>query len=227
MRILTIGGTFNPIHIGHIRLAVEASEALGFDRIEWIPCFSPGHKKATDLLPYALRVELVRLATHDLYGSVVNDIESRLPTPSFTYQTLSALATAESCAERFFVVGQDEFCRLHLWYRGRYLVSLAHLLITGNSGAGPTAFHETLDRFWPDSRQTDPPPSLPAAYEFRSGRRALFLPLPYLEIRSSLVRKRWLAGRDLRHLLPTGVLDELISHRSLVSETWRQALASA
>ncbi len=227
MRILTIGGTFNPIHVGHIRLAVEASESLGFDRIEWIPCFSPRHKEATGLLPYALRVELVRLATHDLFGSVVNVIESRLPTPSFTYRTLSALAAAESCAERFFVVGQDEFCRLHRWYRGRDLVSIAHLLIAGRSGAGPTAFHETLHRFWPDSRQTKPQPGLPAAYEFRSGRRALFLPLPYLEIRSSLVRERWLAGRDLRHLLPAGVLDALISRRSLVSDAWRQALAGA
>lgn len=227
MKILTIGGTFNPVHIGHIRLAVEASEALGFDRIEWIPCFSPRHKKATGLLPYALRVELVRLATQGLPGCVVNDIESRLPTPSFTYRTLSALAAAEPCAERFFVVGQDKFCRLHLWYRGSDLVSLAHLLIVGTSGADPTAFHETFDRFWPDSRRTEPSPGLTAAYEFKAGRSALFLPLPHLEIRSSLVRERWLAGRDLRHLLPAGVLDELISHRGLVSEIWRQGLADA
>lgn len=227
MRVLTIGGTFNPVHVGHIRLAVEASEVLGFDRIEWIPCFSPHHKETAGLLPYTFRVELVRIATQGLPGGVVNDIEGRLPTPSFTYRTLSALAAADPSAERFFVVGQDNFCRLHLWYRGHDLVSLAHMLIVGMSGADPTAFQKTLNRFWPDARRTEPPPGLSASYEFKSGRSALFLPLPRLEIRSSLIRERWLAGRDLRHLVSADVLDELIAHRDLVSETWRQDLADA
>lgn len=221
-RILTLGGTFNPVHAGHLRLAIEAAEALPFDSVEWIPCFAPRHKDGAALLPFALRLELLRLATGDLAGHAVNDIESRLPSPSFTYQTLAALAAAEPAAERYFVLGQSEFARLHLWYRGRDLVGLTHLLVAARGGPDPDAFHRVIGQFWPDSQAIEPPPGLTAGYRLGRGGRALLLPLPQMAISSSLVRERWLAGRDLRLLVPREVLDELARRRDLIIDCWKK-----
>lgn len=219
-RILTIGGTFNPVHTGHLRLAIEAIEGMGFDRIEWIPCFSPRHKSDCGLLPFALRLALLRAATDGLADSVVDDIESRLPSPSYTVQTLEALAARAPLDERHFLLGQGEFARLHKWHRGREVAALAHVVVAARSGGDGSDFHQSVAEAWPDSRPVDPPAGSPAAYELVPGRWAALLPLPQLDISASLVRQRWLAGRNLDLLLPAPVLGLLEEQRNLVMNVW-------
>lgn len=225
MRILTIGGTFNPVHVGHVRLAIEATEVLSFDCVEWIPCFAPRHKSGAGVLPFAWRADLLRIAVGELPGHTVDDIESTLSTPSFTYHTLAALAQRKPGAERYFLLGQNEFGRLYKWYRGRELASLTHFVVALRSSEDSIAFQRTMEEAWPESRPIAEPDAERPIYLFPSGRTVRTLLIPRLEISASLVRERWLAGRDLRLLVPARVLRELEARRDEVTALWTQSSA--
>lgn len=99
-RTLIFGGTFNPVHVGHLRVAVEAVEALGFGQVEWIPSFAPRHKGEPGLLGFDLRAKLLRNAVRHHANFRVNEIEKTLPTPSFTFQTLDVISQNGSNSER-------------------------------------------------------------------------------------------------------------------------------
>src|SRR5262245_28403558 len=94
-RTLIFGGAFNPVHVGHLRAAIESAEALAFSRVDWVPSFAPLHKSSESLLRFELRVALLHAALHGQDGFHVNEIERELPVPSFTFQTLEALAQRE------------------------------------------------------------------------------------------------------------------------------------
>lgn len=226
MRILTIGGTFNPVHVGHVRLAIEATEVLNFDCVEWIPCFAPRHKSGAGLLPFAWRADLLRIAVGELPEHTVDEIESTLSTPSFTYHTLAALAQRELGVERYFLLGQREFTRLHTWYRGRDLNSLAHIVVALRSSEELTTFQRTIEDAWPDSRPIFESDAAEPIYLLPSGQTVRTLLVPRLEVSASLVRERWLAGRDLRFLIPARVLCELEARRDEVTALWKERSAS-
>lgn len=222
-RILTFGGTFNPVHVGHLRAAVEAVEALGFDRVEWTPSYAPRHKTGEGLLQFDLRVELLRAAIRGHGNFRVNEIEKRLPVPSFTVQTLEAIARNEPDAERYFLLGDREFLRLHKWFRGRDMVALAHIVVACRTEFDLEAFVSAVTDSWPEYRRVDPPAGAMMAFDLVPGRRALLLPLPRLDISSSIVRRRWLEGRSLMHLLPAGAIELLESHRAEAKAVWGAA----
>ncbi|MBW7850673.1 MAG: nicotinate (nicotinamide) nucleotide adenylyltransferase [Rhodospirillales bacterium] len=220
-RLLTVGGTFNPVHIGHLRLAIETREILGFDRVEWLPCYAPRHKSGTGLLPFSLRLQLLRAAIADQIDDFVNDVECRLPTPSYTYQTLAALAESGDGAERSFVLGATEFAQLHKWHRGREVLSHCDVIVGIRGGeVDLDAFGAAVAAAWTESRAVAAPAGALAAYELIAGRQAILLPLPKLEVSASLVRQRWLERRSLAHLLPPSVIDLLEAHHDLAAQAW-------
>lgn len=225
-RTLIFGGTFNPVHIGHLRAAIEVFEALGFDRVEWTPNYAPLHKAGEALLPFDLRVALLRVALDGHAGFVVSDIEKNLPVPSVTIQTLEALAQRGPGVERHFLLGDLEFLRLHKWRRGRDVVALAHIVVACRNEIEPESFASAVAEAWPDCRSVAPPVGALMAFDLVPGRRAVLLPLPRLEISSSLVRERWLEKRSLAHLLPSAVIDLLDAHRSEVRAAWGVAAAT-
>jgi nicotinate-nucleotide adenylyltransferase len=219
-RTLIIGGTFNPVHTGHLRLAAEVRKSLGYDQEQWIPCHVPRHKCPKGLLSFSLRLALLRAAVEGEIGASVNDIEIRLPSPSSTYQTLQALTSIDPDTDRHFILGCDEFLRLHEWYRGRETISLANWVVAGRMGLDVDWFCKSVETAWPGCRPISPPEGSLAAYKFVSGRRAVLLRLPRLEISSSLVRERWLSGRNLEDLLPQTVLELLTAHRADANAAW-------
>jgi nicotinate-nucleotide adenylyltransferase len=225
-RTLIFGGTFNPVHVGHLRAAVEVAETLGFDRVEWTPSYAPRHKAGDALLRFDLRVELLRAALrgHAQFG--VNEIERTLPVPSVTVHTLEAMARKEPNVDRYFLLGDREFLRLHKWHRGGDVVKHSHIAIACRTKFDLEAFACAVADAWPECRRVDPPEGALMAFELMPGRRAVLLPLPRIDISSSLVRRRWLEGRSLAHLLPAGAIELLEAHRSEVTAVWNGSFAS-
>ncbi|MCB2101247.1 MAG: nicotinate (nicotinamide) nucleotide adenylyltransferase [Rhodobacterales bacterium] len=219
-RTLVFGGTFNPVHLGHLRLIDEARRALEFDRVDWIPCHAPFHKDADGLLPFAFRLALVEAAVSGDSTATVNAIESRLPAPSFTFQTLEALAAESPATERHFVLGEKEFLRLHAWKRGRDVAALAHLVVATQPGFDRDRFARAVAVAWPDSAAVPPPSGAVAAFELMPGRRAVVVDLPRLDISSSRVRDRWRADQPLDGLVPPRVLVLLNARRAQVDRAW-------
>jgi nicotinate-nucleotide adenylyltransferase len=225
-RTLIFGGTFNPVHVGHLRAAVEVSETLGFDRVEWTPSYAPLHKAGDALLRFELRVKLLRAALRGNARFDVNEIEKDLSVPSVTVQTLEAMARREPDADRYFLLGDREFLRLHKWRRGHDVLKLAHIVIACRTDFDLEAFAGAVAEAWPGCRRADPPEGALLAFELMPGRRAVLLPLPRIDISSSLVRECWMEGRSLAWLLPDAVIELLEQHRPEVTAVWSGASAS-
>src|SRR5437016_9026015 len=132
-RTAVLGGSFNPIHYGHLLLADDVAELLGLDRVLFVPAGSPPHKPPTLLAPAADRFEMVRLAIADHPRFAVSDVELRRAGPSYTVDTLSALAAAGD--ELFYIVGSETFLDLLTWREPRRVAGLARLVVIPRAGS--------------------------------------------------------------------------------------------
>jgi nicotinate-nucleotide adenylyltransferase len=222
-RRLIFGGAFNPVHVGHLRAAIEVSDRLGFERVEWVPSYAPLHKADDALLPFAMRVALLRAALDGDRRFVINTIEQELPTPSFTVQTLEAMTRHEPQVERHFLIGNREFLRLPQWRAGARVVEMTQLVIVCRTEIDLDDFAANLTRAWPHSRQVAAPPGAMLAFDLASDRQAVLVAIPRIDISSSLVRRYWLEGRSVSHLMPAAAVELLEQHRPAVHAAWTAA----
>lgn len=220
-RVLILGGTFNPVHAGHLRLVIEAREATDCDRILLVPGFSPHYRAGRSLLDFDLRLDLLRAALDGIKGAAVQDIERTLPQPVFSYDMLTALRKEWPGAALHFVVGIDQFQHLGRWHRGSALPDLTHIVVAMRDGTAAAAFHHAMDAL-PDWSPSQPPARALAAYRRERGGEIILIGPPRLDISSSLIRARWREGRDISHLVPDAVLNLLRRHEAAVSRAWAE-----
>jgi nicotinate-nucleotide adenylyltransferase len=132
-RVAVLGGSFNPIHYGHLLAADEVLEQLGLDRVLFVPAASPPHKPAAQLAPAADRFEMVRLAIAGHPRFAVSDVELRRSGPSYTIDTLDALAAGGDVL--FLVVGSETFLDLLNWREPRRIARVARLVVIPRAGS--------------------------------------------------------------------------------------------
>ena len=186
-----LGGTFNPVHLGHLALARAAREAFGLGEVWLVPCAVPPHKTSSGLAPDADRLAMLRLAAGTEPGSWlrVSDIEMRLPPPSWTLRTLEALRAAHPGRAFAFVIGGDTLTQLHTWHRPLDVLPLARFVTLARAGYGrPPADAIRLPAPWPDRLLAD--------------YREAALP----DISSSGVRDRIHRGQPIDGLVPEGII---------------------
>ena len=210
-----LGGTFNPLHIVHIRLALEVLEQLALSRLDLVPVSQAPHKDNAGLLPFAVRLELVQRAVASLRGLEVNALEAQRMGPSYTYDTLVEYRRTEPEAELFFIMGSEDLKSLPRWYRGLELPSLAHLVVVCRAGLEQEPMNVCVNRAWPGAVRMATGWQLPGdAKDIR------YLEMPRLDISASMIRDKWAAGRSLRFLVPEGVERYLEEHRREVGRYW-------
>jgi len=115
MKIGILGGTFNPIHIGHLILAEEAREKLGLDKVIFVPAFLPPHKDDSGIAPAKMRLDMVRLAIKGNKSLTVSDIETKRDGRSYTIDTLREFKKMFSGDELYFIIGSDLLKYLDVW----------------------------------------------------------------------------------------------------------------
>lgn len=133
MRIGILGGTFDPIHYGHIRPAMEVKASLKLDKILLMPNHIPPHKNTTHSTT-AQRLEMVAQVCEALTGFELCDIEAKRDSPSYTVVTLKQLSQRYPDDELFFIMGMDSFIQLQSWHKWQQLFEFANLVVCQRPG---------------------------------------------------------------------------------------------
>jgi len=193
-RIGVFGGTFDPIHVAHVVSAVEARRALALDRLIFVPAGDPWQKRGSVTAPAADRLAMVEAAVEGIAGLEVSPIEVDRNGPSYTYQTLEALAGPGR--KLFLVVGADVAATMHSWVGVEQLPELATLVVVDRA---PEPEGVLAERAAPAA----PPPEeelLPPAWE------RVRLTIPRLDVSSTDLRARAARGWPLDGLVPPGAV---------------------
>ncbi|NLH83486.1 MAG: nicotinate-nicotinamide nucleotide adenylyltransferase, partial [Phyllobacteriaceae bacterium] len=215
-----LGGTFNPVQIGHLRLAVETTERLGCDRLVFLPGHAPRHRDLSHLLPFDLRIALLVAATRDEGAFVVDDAERRHPDAPYSRELLPRLCRDAGIDDASFVLGLEQFERLPSWFRGRELPDVVDLVVCGREERGEAMFADLVARFWTDFSPIAAPSEGTIAFERSDGRRIVHLAVPRIDVSSTLVRRLWRQRRSIAHLVPDPVLELLEQNRAMVDAAW-------
>jgi nicotinate-nucleotide adenylyltransferase len=203
-----MGGTFDPVHFGHLRLAQEAAEILGLERVCWVPAGQPWHR-AQPKAPAEHRVEMVRLAIAKNPLFELDDSEIRQTAPGYTVETLERLRmTLGADRPLVLLLGTDAFRGLTSWERWRDLFELAHIFVAQRPGHSltPGGMRAELASEW--RRRAGTPDALrgrPAGSIVAYGTTAL-------DISASAIRAHFAQARSPRYLLPAAVLDYIQTH---------------
>jgi nicotinate-nucleotide adenylyltransferase len=196
-----LGGTFAPVHNGHLRLAIEARDQLGLGEIRFIPAASPP-LRARPAIPAKRRLRWVELAIEGEPGLVADDRELRRRGPSYTFDTLTELRKAFPRAPLLLLLGEDAGRQLPRWHRWKSLVELAHLVFFNRPGHDATLAAPVANLL--RKRQALSAEHLaasPSGLWWRGG-------MTPMAISASDVRMRLRDGYSVRGLVPDRVIDD-------------------
>lgn len=198
-RLGIFGGSFNPVHNGHLFMAGHLLRAGLLDEVLFVPAGIPPHKPTAVLAPGPDRYAMLRAAIAPYPAFSASDIElQETERATYTFNTLDTLRHAFPERQILFVMGSDCLQELHTWYRATELVTLADFIIYPRPDAEPPALVELVERF-----------GMKNAHKLR----AAVLDAPLLPITASLVRQQRAAGRTLAGLVPPAVDEYLAQHR--------------
>jgi nicotinate-nucleotide adenylyltransferase len=190
-----LGGTFDPIHTGHLEAAEAARRALTLDRVLLLPSRTPPHRSAEPRASVFHRFAMTALAAGDRDGLHASDIELQRAGPSYTALTLEAMHREGFAASRlFFILGSDAFADIAAWYDYPRLLELSNFVVVSRPGFSI-----------PDPRSSIPDP--------RSATSVFFVEAKTPDMSSTEIRRRVGAGESIDGLVPRAVADHIHRHR--------------
>lgn len=196
--VALFGGSFNPIHHGHLIAARSVAETLGIGRAILIPSASPPHKTGGDLAGAEARLDMVRLAVEGEPGFDVSDVEIRRSGPSYTIHTVEHFRQhTDPDTQLCWIIGADTLPELHTWYRIEEIVEACRIV---------TAVRPGFDE--PDLASLAgvlPEHQIKALHEG-------ILQTPRIDISATQIRRRLRAGQSIRYLVPESVEQYIREH---------------
>ncbi|MDG3002538.1 nicotinate-nucleotide adenylyltransferase [Paludisphaera mucosa] len=192
MRLGLFGGTFDPIHMGHLILAEQCREACGLDRVWFVVANEPPHKRGAKRSGVHHRLEMARLAIAGNAAFEVSDIEANRSGPSYSVDTLEQIRAERPEDELFFLIGGDSLVDLPTWREPDRIARLATIVVVNRPGSGADA--PPADSLGPDARTLE------------------FVTIPPIGIASHDVRGRLRDGRSIRYMVPRSVEAYIDAH---------------
>jgi nicotinate-nucleotide adenylyltransferase len=201
MRLGVFGGTFDPVHYGHLIVAEQCREQCRLDQVWFIPAGTPPHKPARTISPGKARAEMLDLAVAGHECLRVDRRELERADPCYTVETLMGLQAEDPKRELVFLLGADSLIDFPAWREPRQIVELARLAVVNRSGA-------------PLSDLAPLRPTLGDAIETRID----FVTIPGVDISSSDLRRRIREGRSIRFMTPRAVECYIETHKLYVND---------
>ncbi len=200
-----LGGTFDPIHHGHLAIAEEVRETLGLERVLLVPAANPPHKPGRPVTSARHRLAMVELAVAGNAAFAVSRLELDRGGASYTVDTLLALRADRGgdASDPWLILSAEALAGFPTWREPDRILELSRLAVV------PRAGHELLDGGWVAGH-------LPGRED-----RIRFLPGPLLPISGSVVRRRAAVGRSVRYLVPDAVARYIADHRLYTGPEWR------
>lgn len=204
MRTGLFGGTFDPIHVGHLDVAVAARRALELDCVRLVPASVPPHRSAPRASA-AHRFAMAALAVASLDGLVVSDIEMAVGGPSYTSDTLDRVeASGTRLGQVYFITGADAFRDIASWRNYPALLDRCHFVVVSRPGVPAGLLREAMPALAP--RMRDAPCATPA------GPSIFLVDAPTTGVSSTDVRRALAAGASLAGLVPAAVEAHIVKH---------------
>jgi nicotinate-nucleotide adenylyltransferase len=194
-----LGGTFDPIHLGHLAAARAAQSALDLDTVRFIPAARPPHRSDSPRAAEYHRVEMIRRAICDMPGWEISDLELRRQGKSYTWDTLVFLHQHDlSPSQIFFITGADAFAEIATWHQYPAILDAAHFVVISRPGISLDTMRARIPMLVP---------RMISAHEFEdsANTRIVIVPSNTPEVSSTEIRERAALGESLDHLVPTAV----------------------
>lgn len=210
LKLGLFGGSFNPIHLAHLRSAEEVAEALQLDRVLFIPAGKPPHKVRADLAPAHHRLALVHRAIAGNPRFQVSTIEIERAGGSYSIDTVRSLRQRRPQARLSLIIGMDQYRELGTWKSYAELLELCDLVVTSRPGFAFEQARSALpvavrDRFCYQAEQE--------RLVHETGTQIIFLRISDLDISASAIRERLRRGASIRYLVPQSVHRYIEQHR--------------
>lgn len=211
MRLGILGGTFDPVHLGHLRLAEEVGEALALERVYLIPAAAPPHKEGRPITAFAVRMHMLRIAVGESPLLEALDLEGQRQGLSYSIETLKELHRLFAPdPELYFILGMDAFYEIKTWHEYKMLFDYAHFVIIPRPGARSArreSFLCSLDAGFRKEGKGD-------LFTAPSGKRLMFKEATLMDISSTDIRERVAMEKSIRFLVPE-VVKDYIKERGL------------
>jgi nicotinate-nucleotide adenylyltransferase len=195
-----LGGTFDPVHFGHLRPALEVQQALALDEIRCIPSHVPPHRSQPEASPQQ-RLAMLQAAIAGDEAFTIDTREFEREGPSYTLDTLKSLREELGTTGLCLLIGMDAFCGFASWHRWREITDYAHIVVMTRPDASPPAKGELAD-FIARHRVKEVD-----AFKDRASGLLFYQPVSLLEISGTRIRKLLASGQRADYLLPASVLD--------------------
>jgi nicotinate-nucleotide adenylyltransferase len=205
--IAIYGGTFDPVHIGHLRSAIDVRSTLEVGRLFMVPSSTPPHRQKPSVTP-ADRLEMLRLSVTDLAGIEVDDREINRSGVSYSIDTLAEIRSEYPLCHIYFILGADAFSLLHTWHRWQELTDFAHLVVLERPGSSsPQPTDPVLE--WRSERE------IKTVSEFGAENmgRVLRLKLAQWQVSATDIRERCRTGQSIDLLVPKTVQSFIDEHK--------------
>lgn len=201
-----LGGTFDPVHIGHLELAHRALEYCDLSNILFVPSYFPPHKPIASITPFTQRVEMLSIALTDEKQFFISELESFMPRPCYTIDMLSHLMQqGGEKKEYFFIIGIDAFIEIPTWKNYKKVLECVNFIVSSRSDYNHNLFEKSVKAFGYLRNSS-------YWYNSKTRRRIYFLQKKIADVSSSEIRKRVKNKEQIGDLVQAGVRDYIASN---------------
>jgi len=213
------GGTFNPIHMGHLTCCEEVRSSFNLENVIFIPSATPPHKESSEIISASYRYKMVKLGINENTFFEVSNIEMRNTGKSYSINTVFEFKSIfGEKVTLFFIIGLDAFLELETWKDPEELITLCHFIVMLRPGFKFESINETLPNYIKDRIVIDVEKEYLINYN-NPEKNVILFPVPGIDLSSTLLRNKLRNGESIKYQVPSNVENFIFENNLYIGET--------